>query len=103
MSHHLYTPVDELRNWTRFSKERGDNFAVIWREGREEILAEVHDESLGGLGVILEDIAGFAVGQEFDLVYAGESMRGHVRHVEPHDGEYIVGFECERGLARLGD
>lgn len=103
MSQHLHTPVDELRSWTRFTKERGSDFAVILHPNREEILAEVHDESLAGLGLYLDDVTGLEVGQEVDVVYAGEFMRGRVRHVEPCDGEYLVGLECERGLARACD
>ena len=101
MLHHLYTLVDELRNWTRFARERGSDFAVIWQESGQEVLAEVHDESLGGLGVYLDDITGFDIGREVNLVYAGEFMRAYVRHVEPRDGEYVVGFECERGFAGM--
>ena len=103
MSRHLQTPVDELRNWTRFAKERGSDFAVIWQPNREEILAEVHDESLAGLGLYLGDVTGLEVGQEVDIVYAGEFMRGRVCHVEPCDGEYLVVLECERGLVRACD
>ena len=96
MSQHLHTPVDELRSWTRFAKERGSDFAVIWHPDSEEILAEVHDESLAGLGVYLDDLDGLDVGQEVEVVFAGESFRARVRHIEPLDGEYFVGFDCER-------
>ena len=99
MSHHVLTPVDELRHWTRFAKERGSDFAVIWRPGSEEILAEVHDESLAGLGLYLDNVTDLDVGQEVEVVYSGEFMRGYIRHVEPLGREYVVGVDCDRGLS----
>jgi hypothetical protein len=45
----------------------------------------------------MEDVEFFTVGQEVEIVYAGEFFRARVRHVEPkEDGGYIVGFACER-------
>ena len=97
MSHHCYSTVDELRGWTRFAKERGTDVAVVFHPQREQILADVHDESLAGIGLYLEDIEGFDVGQEVEIIYDNEFFRARVRHVEPqHDGDYIVGFDCER-------
>lgn len=96
MSHHDQT-VDELRGWTRFTKERGTDFAVICRPQTEEMLVEVHDESLAGLGVHVKDVEPFVVGREFDIVYAGEYFAARVAHVESHeDGGYLVGFACDR-------
>ena len=98
MSHHCYTPVDELRTSTRFPRERGTDHAVIWHPQCGEMLVDVHDESLGGLGVYVAG-ADFFVGQEVEIVYAGEFFRACVRHMEPQeDGEYIVGFACERRM-----
>jgi len=99
MSHHQYTPVDELRSSTRFMKERGSDAAVVLHSQCEELLVDVHDESLGGLSVYAKDAEFFAVGREVEIIYAGEFFRAHVRHVEPQpDGGYIVGFECERAM-----
>jgi hypothetical protein len=97
MSHHRYTPVDELRSSSRFARERGTDVAVILHPQCEELLVDVHDESLDGLGVYVVDVEFFAVGQEVEIVYADEFFRARVRHVEPQeDGGYIVGFACER-------
>ncbi len=99
MTNHHYTPVDELRTATRFVKERGTEVAVLCRPGFEEFLVDVHDESLGGLGVYVSQDHGLVVGEQLDIVYAGEYLRAFVRHIEPHqDGESIVGFSCQREL-----
>lgn len=96
MSHHHYTPVDELRSSTRFIKERGTDQAAIWNEQFNELVVEVHDDSLGGLGIYVKDAVCF-VGQQLEVVYAGEFFRARVCHVEPQDnGEYIVGLDCDR-------
>jgi len=66
------------------------------------MLVEVHDESLGGLGVYLEDVEFFVVGREVEVVYAGEFLRATVSHVESNeDGGYTVGFACERERTRM--
>ena len=96
MSHHRYTPVDELRNSTRFVRERGTDVAVISHPEIEELLVDVHDESLGGLGVYVQDTDFFVVGREVEIVYAGEFFRARVCHVErQEEGDAIVGFACE--------
>ena len=70
------------------------NQVVLWSEGGEK-LAGVHDESLGGLGLYLEDLQGLENGSQVDMVYAGELLSGTVRHIEQQaDGVYVVGFEC---------
>ena len=62
-------------------------------------LAYVHDESFGGLGLYLDEVRGLETGAEVDMVYAGELLRGCVRHIETRDeGGYVVGFECTANL-----
>ena len=89
--------VEELRNSTRLVLERGSDVAVLWVEPGDAILADVHDVSLGGLGVFLRDVADFPVGRQIDLVHLGRHMRARIRHIDPQpDGEFLVGLECER-------
>ena len=96
MSHHRNT-TDELRQSTRFEKERGAESAVFWYGDGEPMLAEVHDESLGGLGLFIDDLEQLEEGREANIIYGGEIMTGRVRHIEPQaDGGYVVGFECTR-------
>lgn len=100
MSTHIYQVVDELRQSQRFPKEPGSTFAVIWRSGGEDLLVEVRDDSLGGLGLLVDDRWRIAVGDEVAIVYAGRCVHAVARHVEPHDdGRSLVGFECDRPLA----
>ena len=97
MSDHLNTTVDELRHWTRFAKERGTDVALVFHPHLEQILADVHDESLSRIGLYLDDIWSFDIGQEVEIIYDNDFFRASVSHVGPHrEGGYIVGFSCER-------
>ena len=58
---------EERRAASRFRKEPESSYAVLLHPQRQEILAEVHDESLGGLAVFVAGDAGFAVSQELDV------------------------------------
>jgi hypothetical protein len=97
MEHHEYTVVDELRQASRFITEPGACYAAVWQNGGDEILAEVHDESLGGIALILNDVSPFQVGQQAKIAFQHSVMHAIVRHVEPQeDGTYVVGFECDQ-------
>jgi hypothetical protein len=85
----------ERRESTRFPKEPGTDFAVIWRNRGDEQLVEVLNESLGGICIVMADVANFPVGAEATLVYHNDVLRGIVRHIQSRDdGMYLVGFEC---------
>jgi hypothetical protein len=89
--------LDDLRQSTRFRKEPGTDFAVIWRQPGAEVLAEVYDESLSGICLVLADASHFPVGAEAELVYHATPLHGEVRHVTPQDnGTCLVGLSCER-------
>jgi len=97
VSDHNSTTVDELRSWTRYAKERGTDVALVFHPQDDQILADVHDESLSGIGLYLEDVRSYDVGQEVEIIYDNEFFRARVSHVEPQDvGGYIVGFSCAR-------
>ena len=90
-----YFLLDEHRQASRFPKEPGTDFAAIWQISGEELLAEVHDESLTGLGVIMTDVAQYPVGAEATIVYHGSIMHGEVKHLAPMPGgAWLVGWEC---------
>lgn len=96
--------LDERRDSTRFQHDEGMEFAAIWLETGEEILAEVHDDSLGGLGILLEDSFGFQPGSDVQVVYAGEHLQGKVRHITMQsDGRHMIGLECRRALPKDAD
>lgn len=88
--------VEERREASRFGRESGTDFAVIWRESGEELLVEVQDESLTGLGILVESSLGLEVGSRLNVVYTGEYLDGEVRHIQ-QDGEQLrVGLRCRR-------
>lgn len=96
MSHHRYTVTDELRQSTRFRKERGTDSALLWLDRNEPVLVDVHDESLGGLSLHLDEIEGICTATEINIVYAGEMLQANIRHIERQpDGTFVVGFECK--------
>ena len=71
--------------------------ATVWQRPGEKMLVPVHDESLGGMGLIMDDVTRFQLGQEVRILYSGSEMTAVVRHIEPlDDGKFLVGFECER-------
>lgn len=90
-------PAEERRQSTRFPKEPGSDFAVFWQTAGEETLVEVHDESLGGLCLVLSRLDELRIGAEVSIVYQRTLLQGIVRHIEPQpDGTFHVGFECRR-------
>ncbi len=88
--------LDDRRQSMRFPKEPEADFATIWFPPSMEMIAEVHDESLGGLGLLVPDAARFYLEQEVGMVYSGDLMKAVVRHIESRaDGRYLIGFSCE--------
>jgi hypothetical protein len=91
----VHSPLAERRESSRFAKEPGTDFAVLWRTPGEEALVEVHDESLGGICVVMADAHGYPLGTEATLVYHNDVLQGRVRHIDRRaDGMFLVGFEC---------
>ena len=88
--------LDERRMSTRIRKEPDTDFVAVWTEDDQLELLEVHDESLGGLCLVVEDLAQYAIGSEAEFIYHGSLLRATVRHVEARaDGTCLVGFECQ--------
>jgi hypothetical protein len=88
---------EELRQATRFRKEPDTEFAVILLPDGPELLAEVHDESLTGLGLIVADASQLAAGCRVTIVYRRELLDATLRHVSARpDGTFLAGFECRR-------
>ena len=91
------TSLGERREATRFRRESGTDFAVLLRESEEELLVEVHDESLTGLGILADGELGLCLGAHIQIVYAGECLDGEVAHVTPRSGgKVLVGLRCQR-------
>jgi len=84
---------DERRNSMRFGKESGMDYAAIVAPSNRAGAIEVHDESLGGLGLVITDPGSFAVGDPIEVDYANSLLRGTVRHITPRgDGTYVLGI-----------
>ena len=96
MRRHPYAALDEQRTATRFGKEPDSAYAVVHHPEMEAFIAQVHEESLGGIGLILEDPRRFGVGQNVEIAYLDCLLRAVVRHIEPweEEGTYLVGFQC---------
>ena len=93
---HQGVPLEERRDATRFERLPEDDFAAIWMGSEEPQLAEVHDESLHGISLILDTAWNIGIGCQVHIVYAGICHLAQVRHVEPlTDNRVIVGFYCE--------
>ncbi len=85
---------EERRAASRFGRERESDLAAIWLNPHEELVASVHDESLGGISLVVSDCSRLPVGCTVGLAYAGAFLQATVKHVRPtDDGLYVVGFE----------
>lgn len=71
--------------------------AVVRCPNGESIPAHVHDESLGGISLFLNDLCDLAVDQEVEITFASETLRSRVRHVQRQEGGgFILGFACSQ-------
>ena len=95
MERQQYPEIEERRKASRFFREPDTAYAIVRHPSREAFVAQVREESLGGIGLILKDRSGFDVGQEVEIAYLDSLLRAIVRHIEPYgDGCFLVGFEC---------
>jgi len=93
---HNGLPPEERRTASRFGRLPDEDYAAIWIGGSESQLAEVHDESLHGISLILDADCGIGIGCEAHIVYAGTCHLARVRHVQPLGREKVlIGFQCE--------
>ena len=92
----LSDPLEERRGSTRFRREAESDFAFITDPVSVKGRAEVNDESLGGISLIVGDPSHFEIGMEVGIDYAGRPTRAVVRHITDRpDGRFVVGFQCQ--------
>ena len=90
-----HSPLDDRRQATRFNREPETEFVEIRPPSGQPIQAEVRDESLGGLAVIVAASECLPIGLECQLVYAGDHLDAVVRYALPlQDGRYRLGLQC---------
>lgn len=86
--------LDERRQSMRFPREPGTDFAAVLHPAACEGRVEIFNESLGGLGLLVDKPTAFEVGLSVELVYAGSYISARVCHVTPHsDGRLLVGLQ----------
>ncbi len=91
----LDTLGDDRRQSMRFPREPGTDFAAVLHPAECEGRVEVANESLGGLGVVVDDPHLYEVGMTMELVYAGGYLNATVCHVTPtSDGRFLIGLKC---------
>lgn len=91
--------VDERRSASRFQLLPDSEFADVDLPGGRPQSVEVHDESLGGLGLIFPAEFHVLPGMEFHVTYTANQFRAQVRHLRRLvDGRQLAGLACERLL-----
>ena len=87
---------EERRQGSRFGRLPSDDYAAVWKEHEQPLLAEVHDESLHGISLILDTDSDIRLGTQVYIVYAGMCHLAQARHLETRsDGRMLVGFKCD--------
>jgi len=88
---------DDRRRWQRIRKSPETDHATIRFRNQSELVVEVYDESIGGLGVLVDGKPDFECFDELEIHHNGELIIGTVMHIDLMDNEqYLVGFHCER-------
>lgn len=90
------TAIDDRRQATRFRREEEEDSAAIWYPPGVEMMAQVYDESLHGIALIVDDAKEFKLGLQVEIAYAGSFLLGTVRHIEDYDGRTKIGFQTTR-------
>lgn len=94
-SEHIDEPTPatgERRAWIRATSEFSHIFVRC--DDNLTVLCPVLDESVGGVGLEVDDANIFEIGQEVELVYAAIPMNAMVRScIEWTGGKYRVGLQ----------
>lgn len=89
----------ERRCASRFARHPDSDFAKLWLaqdDGSHTV--EVHDESLGGISVFVDEALPIQVDDRVRLQYSGTIYQCQVRHVTTgSEGRALVGLSCQEG------
>lgn len=69
------------------------NSEIEFQVGSRTIRAKLHDQSLGGIGILVDQVQDIAFGQQVDVRLCDESAIGYVRSIcRAPDGGYRLGI-----------
>ena len=92
---------DEIRRSAGFQREPVTEFASIISPLEVAQFVQVCDESLDGLGLLVNDRTGFRLGMEVELEFGGATFYGVVCHVTKHDDvDFVIGVRQLRSPLR---
>ncbi len=84
--------IEDRRGWIRAASAFSQ--LCVRCDDNLTVMCQVLDESVGGVGLVVDDAAIFEIGQEVELIYAALPMIATVRScVEWADGKYRVGLQ----------
>ena len=90
--------ISDRRQWSRTASDV--NQVQVWTTATDYHLAEIHDESLTGLAVLIDDVSKLSVDREVRLTFPDRQLWAIVRHIQPPvNGKYRVGLAwgCAEG------
>ena len=90
--------ITDRRQWPRSRSDAAQ--VTVWTSATEYQAAEVHDESLTGLAVLLADVSRLTVEREVRVAFPDRQMWAIVKHIQPAvNGRHRVGLEwgCSEG------
>jgi hypothetical protein len=83
--------VPDRRSWPRRACH---GKVTLWTSPKQSQVAELHDESLTGVAVLVADATMLSLGQNVCLVFPDRRLWAIVRHIQPpEDGRQRVGLE----------
>jgi hypothetical protein len=97
MNTHEPSTFEERRQASRFGREFESDYAVLRVGTAEARTWPVHDESLGGISLVLDETLTLPVGAEVTIDYGNSQFHGVVIH-RRSTGEnqtVIAGFQLE--------
>ena len=72
----------ENRKWTRVRRDDENETVDLIRESGETNQGRLFDESFDGIGILVDDGAGYQVGQLLEVQYRGVRVGAVVQHIE---------------------
>jgi hypothetical protein len=88
----------ERRQWGRYTMPATEVLITLTDEVRRGVLV---DESIGGIGVELDDVTHMAADDQLELVYCDVTVQGTIKSIRQMDsGNYHVGISWQNGQSQ---